>query len=571
MNKRRLIRVASGKEKADLVLKNVNLINTLSGEIYITDVAVCDGYIAGIVPGYKGIIEKDCKGKYLSPGFIDGHVHIESSMVSPSEFAKAIVPRGTTTVIADPHEIANVKGLKGIDYILSFVDKIPLNIFIMLPSCVPSTNLETSGAVLSAEKLSKYHDNPNVLGLGEFMNYPGVINTCDDVMDKLEMFHDKIIDGHAPMVTGMNLCAYRAAGVTSEHECTTVEEALEKLRMGMYIMIREGSATKNLLDLMPLLNKFNERFCFFSTDDRHPDDLIQEGHIDNMVKMLVIEQGNIVRAVRLASKNAAEYFGLKELGSIAPGYKADMLVIEDFSKMIIKEVYKDGKLVAQNGKAIFENIDIVDESVFSSINTIIEPEKIKIKVNNKSIINVIEIIPSQIITKRIKVKPLIKNKYAQSDVENDILKFCVFERHNGTGNIGTGFVKGLGLKKGAIGTSVSHDSHNINVIGTNDKDIIKCAEIIKENNGGQAVVCDGKVLDVLPLPIAGLMSLWSLEKVSEKIKSLHSICKELGVSLKDPFITMAFLALPVIPDIKLTDKGLVDVTKFKFIDLVEEL
>jgi adenine deaminase len=493
-------------------------------------------------------------------------------MVSPSEFAKAVVPRGTTTVIADPHEIANVRGLKGIDYILSFSGKIPLNIYIMLPSCVPATHLETSGAVLGADELSKYHDHPNVLGLGEFMNYPGVINTFDDVMEKLELFQDKIIDGHAPMVSGMDLCAYRAAGVTSEHECTTVKEALEKLRMGMYIMIREGSATKNLLDLMPLLNKFNERFCIFSTDDRHPDDLINEGHIDNMVKMLVREQGNIVRAVRLASKNTAEYFGLKDLGSIAPGYRADMIVIEDFTQMKIREVYKDGKLVAQDGKALFEGVDIKNESIFSSVSTDIDAQKIVVRQGSPtSVINTIEIIPSQIITRRVKVKPFIKDGLIESDVQNDILKFCVFERHNATGNTGIGFVKGLGLKNGAIGTSVSHDSHNINVIGTNDKDILKCAEVIRDNNGGQAVVCEGKVLEILPLPIAGLMSPLSLEEVSEKIKSLHAICGDLGVSIKDPFITIAFLALPVIPDIKLTDKGLVDVTRFEFIDLVEEI
>jgi adenine deaminase len=574
MNRKRLIDVASGKEKADLVLKNVYLVNTLSGEIYVTDVAVAEGHIAGIVPGYEGIVEKDCKGLYLSPGFIDGHVHLESSMVSAGEFAKAVLPHGTTTVIADPHEISNVLGLKGIDYILKTTEKLPLNVYIMLPSCVPATNLECSGAELNAEKLAIYKDHPKVLGLGEFMNYPGVIHTFDDVMDKLNTFKNKIIDGHAPMVTGKELCAYRAAGVTSEHECTTVKEALEKLRMGMYIMLREGSATKNLRDLMPVLNKFNERFCFFSTDDRHPDDLINEGHIDNMVKILVKEQGNIVRAVRLASKNAAEYFGLKDLGAIAPGYRADMLLVENFEEMIIKEVYKDGVLVAENGKSIF---NVENERVEDVYNTVklkdpnIEKIQIKAQKDKKYLLNVIEIIPSQIVTKHLKVKPLINDKgFVVPDIENDVLKFTVFERHNNTGNVGTGFVKGLGLKEGAIGTTVSHDSHNINVIGTNDIDIMKCVKRLEEIGGGIVIVKNGKIIDELPLPIAGLMTEDSLENISEKIKELHKKCYEMKIEIKDPFITMAFLALPVIPDIKLTDKGLVDVTKFSFIDVLEE-
>lgn len=574
MNRERLIKVASGIEKADIVFKNVNLVNTISGEIYITDVALCDEYIAGIVPGYFGKIEKDCTGMYLCPGFIDGHVHIESSMVSPQEFAKAVLARGTTTVIADPHEIANVLGLKGIKYIIKSTENIPLDVFIMLPSCVPATDLETSGANLDSDALSKLKDHPSVIGLGEFMNYPGVINADPEVIKKLNLFRDKIIDGHAPMITGKELCAYRAAGVTSEHECTTVSEALDKLRTGMYIMIREGSATKNLMDLMPMLNRFNERFCFFSTDDRHPDDLINEGHIDNMVNMLVKEQGNIVRGLRLASKNTAEYFGLKDRGSIAPGFKADLLLVEDFEKNIIKEVYKSGQLVAQDGKSIF---DYKKDNYSDVLNTVnlgnINNEDITLKCENKnSILNVIEIIPGQIITKKKKVKPkLDSDGIVISDIENDILKFCVFERHKKTGNVGIGFVNGIGLKNGAIGTSISHDSHNINVIGTNDSDILLCLNTLKKEGGGIVFVKDGKVLRCLPLPIAGLMSDKSLEEVSNSIHELHRICYENGVCIKDPFITMAFLALPVIPEIKLTDKGLVDVTTFSFIDTLEVL
>ncbi len=576
MNRERLIAVAAGREKADLVLKNVNLVNTLSGEIYITDVAVAEGYVAGIVPGYEGENEVDCKGMFLCPGFIDGHVHIESSMVAVPEFARAVVPRGTTTVIADPHEIANVLGNKGIRYILDSSETVPLNIYVMVPSCVPATPLETSGAELKASDLAVWKDDTRVIGLGEFMNYPGIIQCFPDVMDKVRLFSDKIIDGHAPMVTGKELCAYRAAGVTSEHECTTASEALEKLRMGMYIMLREGSATKNLHDLMPLLNKFNERFCFFSTDDRHPDDLIREGHIDNMVKILVREQGNIVRAVRLASKNAAEYFCLKDLGAVAPGYRADMLLVEDFENMSIKAVYKDGVKVAEDGKALFETgSTITREEVTDTVRFAdIKEEKIRVSVpaSGEYKMNVIEIIPSQIVTRHIKVRPsLSPTGEVIPDIVGDILKFCVIERHNGTGNIGVGFVKGMGLKSGAIGTTVSHDSHNVNIIGTNDRDIIECAHQLRKMGGGIAVVEDGKLRGSLSLPVAGLMSEKSLTEVSQAISELHDLVHGMGVILKDPFITMAFLALPVIPELKLTDKGLVDVSGFCFTELLEEL
>ncbi|MFA5478426.1 MAG: adenine deaminase [Candidatus Muiribacteriota bacterium] len=574
MNRKRLISVAAGYEKADLVLKNVNLINVISGEIYITDVAVAEGYVAGIVPGYEGIEEIDCKGMYLSPGFVDGHVHLESSMVSVGEFAKAVLPRGTTTVIVDPHEIANVAGEEGINYILESSENLPLNVYMMMPSCVPATFLETSGACINSEIMKKYSSNPKIIGLGEFMNYPGVINGDEEVLKKMSLFSEKIIDGHAPMVTDKQLCAYRAAGVTSEHECTTVNEALEKLRMGMYIMLREGSATKNLRDLLPLLNRYNDRFCFFSTDDRHPDDLINEGHIDNMVKILVSEQGNITRAVRLASKNACEYFGLKELGAVAPGYRADMLLIEDFSKMKINKVFKDGKIVAENGKALFETHTLKNSKIFDSVNiSNIDSEKFEIKIqnHNKSYkMNVIEVIPSQIITKKIQVKPKFSSGKIISDVDNDIVKFAVVERHNNTGNIGLGFVKGFGLKKGAIATTVSHDSHNMNIIGVEDSDMALCANRLKEIGGGLVVAQNGKITGELPLPLAGLMTDSSLESVSQKIQFLHNLCYNLGVVIKDPFITMAFLALPVIPELKLTDKGLVDVQKFEIIELLEE-
>ncbi|MGM0607925.1 MAG: adenine deaminase [Candidatus Muiribacteriota bacterium] len=574
MNRKKLIHVASGKNKADIVFKNVSLVNTISGEIYITDVAVCDGYIAGIVPGYKGVEEKNCEGMFLTPGFVDGHVHIESSMVSPAEFARAVVPRGTTTVVIDPHEIANVSGLEGIDYILESSKNIPLNVFLMMPSCVPATPLETSGAELDHKELKKYLNNPQVIGLGEFMNYPGVINADEEVLKKIELFSDKIIDGHAPMISQQQLCAYRAAGVTSEHECTTVDEALEKLRMGMYIMLREGSATKNLEDLLPLLNKFNDRFCFFSTDDRHPDDLINEGHIDNMVKTLIKKQRNITRGVRLATKNACEYFNLKELGAVAPGYKADLLLIEDFEKMNIREVYKDGKLVAVDGKPLFkaeppENKKIYNSVNIKSLNNYNLEVNIKEK-NKKYKLNVIEVIPGQIITRHLVVAPKINNNQVVSDIENDIVKMAVIERHNKTGNYGLGFVKGTGLKNGAVGTTVSHDSHNINIIGTDDDDMRLCMKRLKETGGGIVIVSKGEIIGELPLPIAGLMTELVLEDVSFKLNKLHNLCYNLGITLKDPFITLAFLALPVIPELKLTDKGLVSVKNFNFIELLEE-
>ncbi|MBQ2644380.1 adenine deaminase [bacterium] len=569
METEKLIRVAKGEELADIVIKNANLVNVFNDEIKKTDIAIYKGRIAGIGNGYKGYKEINVNGSYVTPAFIDGHVHIESSMCLPKEFAKAVVPEGTVTVMADPHEISNVFGLHGISFMREACKDLPLQVYIMLPSCVPATDSETSGFELASYDLSLLMDDPAILGIAEMMNFPGVLSCDKEVMAKLKLglAKHKKIDGHAPSLSGKNLCGYVAAGVMSDHECTTPEEATEKLGLGMYIMIREGSAAKDLQPLIPVLKGKNTRRCIFVTDDRHPTDL--KGHINDMVRQSVEAGVDPITAIKVASINTAEYFGLTDLGAIAPGYRAHMLVFDNLKDFKPKLVFKSGEIVAENGK-LTVNLDKTEvPRLRGSVNVKwIEPEDFKIPAKSEKVI-AMEIVPGTLLTKSITAKVKVVDGYAESNLEDDLLKIMVFERHKATGNIGKGFVKGFGLKSGAIASTVAHDSHNMIVVGTNDEDMQMAATELVKSQGGKVVVNNGKVISKLALPIAGLMSDKQFETVLQECSDLIDGVKQIGCNLKDPFMTMAFLSLSVIPDLKITDKGVVDVNASKFIDIFD--
>ena len=565
-----IINVARGFEKADLVIKNANIVNVLSEEIHKADIAIKDGIIAGIGENYSGEKEIDIQGAYVTPSFIDGHVHLESTMMLPSEFAKVALPAGTTTVIIDPHEISNVLGLHGISFMHEAVKNLPLDVYTMLPSCVPATPFETSGFDLNSYDLSLLIDKPWVLGLAEMMNFPGVLNQDNNVMAKLELAKSrgKCIDGHAPYLHGKDLCAYIASGVKSDHECTTPDEAVEKLRLGMYVMIREGTAAKDLDALMPVLKTCNTRKCIFVTDDRHPADLKE--HINGMVRRAVEAGVDPVKAVQIASLNTAEYFGLKNLGAIAPGYKADLLILPDLKTFKPDLVIKNGVVAAENGKLIAELPENEALAVRNSVNVRwITPEDFRIEANGSKV-TALEVIPHQLITKSVVSEVKIEDGNAVSNIDNDTLKICVIERHRATGNIGKGFVKGFNLKCGAIASTVAHDSHNMIVIGTNDADMYAAAVALIKCKGGKVVVKDGEVISELPLPIAGLMSDRNFDYVDNKCEELNKTAHSIGCRIEDPFMTMGFLSLPVIPELKVTDKGVFDTNKFDFIDIFEK-
>ena len=567
-----IINVARGLEKADLVIKNANIVNVLSEEIHKGDIAICDGVIAGIGENYSGEKEIDINGAYVTPSFIDGHVHLESTMMLPKEFAKTVLPAGTTTVIIDPHEISNVLGLHGISFMHEAVKDLPMNVYTMLPSCVPATPFETSGFDLNSYDLSLLIDKPWVLGIAEMMNFPGVLNHDKNVMAKLELAKSrgKRIDGHAPYLSGKDLCGYIASGVKSDHECTTPEEAIEKLRLGVYVMIREGTAAKDLDALIPVLKTSNTRKCIFVTDDRHPADLKE--HINGMVRRAVEAGVDPIKAVQVASLNTAEYFGLKDLGAIAPGYKADLLVLPDLKTFKPDIVLTDGQVVAQDGKLA---VEIPENDAIATRNSVnvrwITMDDFKIPTEGEGIkkVRALEVIPHQLITKSVMSDVKVVDGNAVSNVDTDTLKICVIERHRATGNIGKGFVKGFNLKCGAIASTVAHDSHNMIVIGTNDFDMYTAAVALIKCQGGKVVVKDGKIISQLPLPIAGLMSDKEFDFVVEKCDELNKAAHSIGCKLEDPFMTMGFLSLPVIPELKITDKGVFDTNKFDFVDIFE--
>lgn len=568
-----IIAVAKNEISADLLLKNANIVNVYSGEVYLDNVVIHKGYIAGFGENHNAGKVIDLKKQYLFPGFIDGHVHIESSMVSVSEFAQTVVPLGTTSVMIDPHEISNVLGSAGISYMLKSSKYSPVNVYILLPSCVPATDLETAGAELKALDLLPFLNDKWVLGIGEMMNYPGVINRDSEVLDKIRIATNvkARVDGHAPKISGCDLQAYIASGIESEHECTTIEEARERLRLGMYIMIREGSSARNLRTLLPLVNASNAHRFIFVTDDRSPADLLSEGHINNMVKVALKSGIDPTIVARLASTNACQYFGIQRMGSIAPGYVADMVVLDTLSDANVSMVFKNGELVAKQGHLIYDFPAQSPIKVRSSINIRWMEEKDFHITSSDGIhqAHVIGIIPDQIVTEHLIEEVEVKNGLLEANVDKDILKIAVVERHNATGNIGKGLVKGFGLKKGAIASSVAHDSHNIVIIGTNDIDMVTAVIQIRKMQGGLVISVDGKVVESLPLPIAGLMSELPLLTVKENLDSLTKIAHELGVKVDAPFGTLSFLSLPVIPCLKLTDKGVVDVEKFKIINLLE--
>ncbi|MGC9514363.1 adenine deaminase [Methanocrinis sp.] len=567
-----LIAAARGEVEVDLLIEGADVVNTLSGERRRSDVAIYDGTVVGFdCESAKKVV--DLSGMVLAPGFIDGHVHLESAMVTVPEYARAVVPRGTTAVVADPHEIANVQGAEGIRYILDSSRLSPLSVFVMLPSCVPATHLETSGARLDAEALSKLIDEEGVLGIAEVMNYPGVIFRDPQVLAKIRLAgkkkvdgHRPRIDGHCPLLSGRDLAAYVAAGIGSDHECTSSEEAKEKLRLGMRIMIREGTAAKNLDDLLPLVDEVNSRRFLFVSDDRHPSDILREGHIDSMVRRAVRAGLDPIVAIQIASLNAAEYFGLRDLGAIAPGRRADILVLEDLEGLAVQKVLKDGAVVAEGG-CLIAPLGKAPRPVSESMRVgRIGPGSFDIKAEG-NLARVIGVIQNQIITRSLLTRPKVDDEKVVADVERDLLKMAVVERHRGTGNVGLGLVSGFGLERGAIATSVAHDSHNIAAVGIDSEEIFRAVSAVRDMGGGLVVVDDGKVTASLPLPIAGLLSDRSMEEVSELIEEVVGAARDLGSALEDPFMTLSFLCLPVIPELKLTDRGLVDVNKFDFVPL----
>ncbi len=562
-----LIQSARGNLPADLLLKNGRVVNVFTGEIEETSVAISGSRIVGL-GDYDAKKVTDVEGAYICPGFIDAHVHIESALVPPYEFARAVVPHGVTTVVIDPHEIANVLGNEGIQYMLDASKYTPFSVFVMASSCVPATHLETSGAKLRWSDLTEFKKDPWVLGLAEVMNYPGVINGDLEVLDKLRAFSDKRMDGHAPGLTGRDLEAYVASGIASDHECTTVEEANEKLRRGMYVIIREASNAHNLLTLLPIINERTSRRVLFCTDDRLPDDLIDKGSIDYIVRTAIQHGLDPITAITIATLNASEYFGLTDRGALAPGKRADIVVFNNFDELKIERVYYGGKRVVYRGKLEPDDHERSRPPIRNTMN--VDWSKVDLRVRaqpNASTLRVIGLIPGQLTTREEFDRALIQNDLVVADPARDILKMAVIERHHATGNVGLGFVRGFKLKSGAIGSSVGHDSHNILVVGTNDDDMLSAARAIASMQGGFVAVDKGQVLGRVPLPIGGLMSDQPIERVRAELDHLNAATRKLGCDLETPFMALSFLALPVIPDLKLTDKGLVDVRKFDFVDV----
>lgn len=558
--KQRLIAVAAGREKADLVLKNAKYLNVFSNEFLSGDIAVSNGLIAG-VGKYDGKTEIDVSGKLVLPGFIDAHIHLESSMVTPAEFAKAVVAHGTTTVITDPHEITNVMGIDGVEYMIQASQNLPIDVHFMMPSCVPATEIDESGAELDCKDIDLYLDNKKVLGLAEMMNYVGVINGDKNVLSKIvtSQAHHKKIDGHAPELSGNDLNAYIAAGVYSDHECSTFENALEKLRKGQFIMIREGTAAHNLKALMPLLTQQYYSRCMFATDDKHPSDLLHGGHIDYIVKQALKNGADPIVALKTATHHAARYILLNNKGAIASGYLADIVVVDNLEDFNVETVFKRGKLVF-DGEVKDFSAPTVDEKLAEKCFDTFHLDSVtpsSFKVDGK--LGLIGLVGGELLTRNLGTADKI-------DVENDILKIACIERHKGTNHIGVGYVKGYSLKSGAVATSVAHDSHNIITVGCNDDDIAVAVNAIKDSKGGIAVVENGKIKALLELPIAGLMSDEPLTTVNEKLENAKSSAYELGADKSiDPFMTLSFLSLPVIPSLRITTKGVFDAENWKML------
>jgi len=575
MNLKELISVARGETPADLLLKNARIVNTFIGEMEQADVAIYGDRIAGVGDYDKANEIIDLQGQFLAPGLINGHTHIESSMLHPARYAQAVVPRGTLAVITDLHEIANVCGFRGIKFVTDWARKLPLDMLFMAPSCVPATHLETSGAEIRSGEVKRILAHPRIIGLGEMMNFPGVVSGDEEVLKKISAAKGKVIDGHAPGLGGKDLNAYLSAGILSDHESTTMEEGREKLRRGMYLMIREGSSEKNLDALLPLVTDKTYKRCLFVVDDRSCSDLLREGDIDAVVRKAISRGLDPVRAIQMATINTAEYFRLHDRGGIGPGYTANLITITDLAKLEIDTVFYRGKPVAKQGKALFlppsvtaelkDTVRIKSPTAKSLRMPLPQRGKLGDGETCEESHPVIEIVPGQIVTRKAMESVKILDGAVMPDLERDILKLVVVERHKASGNVGVGLVKGFGLKKGALASSVAHDSHNIIAVGANDLDILKAIEEIRTLQGGLVVCANLEILASLPLPIAGLLSSEPLEVVVSQHEKLEKVAASLGNLPPAPFAILSFLALPVIPELRLTDLGLVDVVEFRLL------
>lgn len=562
MDRRELIGLAKGEGAVDLLLTGGLLVDVLSGRVHPASVAIDKGFVVGLDAGYEARETIDLEGAYLAPGLIDAHIHLESSMLTVPEFARCAVPHGTTTVITDTHEIANVMGAAGVEYILDSARVTPLDVYIMLPSCVPATHLETSGAVLDADALARLKTLDHVIGLGELMNFPGTIAGDPEIMAKLALFEGMPVDGHAPGLSGKDLSAYVAAGPDSDHECFTAVEAEEKMQKGMYLLMRQGTSARNLLDLLPVTNASNNRRCCLCVDDLSPAHLLVKGHIDHLIRLAAGMGVSPMTAIQMATINTAERFGLKKVGAVAPGYRADIAVFNNLDELLVKMVVKDGKVVASGGRPLFEP---GKAPVAGSTFHVKDFNASRLRLVAEGQAHVIGVIPGQLVTESLLEDVGSEGGLLQPDTARDILKIAVVERHKGTGNVGVAMVKGFGLKSGALASSVAHDSHNIVAVGCSDEEIVTAVEHVIEMGGGQVVVDGAHVIASLPLPIAGLMSPMPAQEVALSVDDLNKKASSIGCGISDPFMTMSFLALPVIPSLKLTDKGLVDVDRFEII------
>jgi len=549
--------IARGEKPAELLFKNANLVNVLSGEIYPANIAVDDGRVVGI-GDYQASKVIDLKGAYLAPSLIDGHFHVESSMLTAPEFARAVVPHGTGAVVIDPHEYANVLGLDGIRYVMESSKGLPLDFFIMLPSCVPATPFESAGARLTADDLKLMIADERIAGVAELMNYPGVYLGDDKELEKIHAGKGKNIDGHAPGLTGRNLNAYVLAGVRSDHESTELSEAQEKLRLGLHLLLREGSTERNLATLIPLINPSNAVNCSFATDDKLAGDLVSEGHIDHCVRKAIQMGMSPVTAFQIASINTARHYRLRNFGAIAPRFWADFIVFDDPKNFSVRQTWKKGVLVAENGKYLAPEPPSVPQPRSTMNLRYRAPADFQVRSNHSGKIRVIEIVPNQIVTREILETPRIENGELVADTARDCLKLVVIERHRSTCNVGVGFVRGFQLKTGALGSTVAHDAHNVVVVGTNDSDITLAVKELESMGGGQVAVNSGKVAAKLPLPIAGLVSPDPLPAVIRSIDDLNEAARRMGCPLAAPFMTLSFLSLSPIPELKLTDQGLID-------------
>jgi adenine deaminase len=560
------ILAARGRVAADLVLKRARVVNLFTNEILSTDVAIHDGHVVGF-GSYSGPTEIDLADSFVLPGLIDGHLHIESTMLAPGEFARAVVPHGVTSVIVDPHEIGNVLGADGVRMLIQATRGLPLRVFINVPSCVPASPWENSGFELGADEIAALLDEERVVGVAEVMNFPGVLDTEPDVLAKIELGQRRRvpIDGHAPGVSGKDLCAYVAAGIESDHETTRADEAEEKLRLGMWLMVREGSTEHNLAELLPVVQRHRARRALLVTDDRTPTDLRDEGHVDHALRLAISLGLDPFSAIAMASLNAAERFGLKHLGAVAPGFRADLMVVDDLQQPRARMVLVDGRIVAQDGRSLFTPGEFDYGRARDSVRLgQINPASLRLPSEGGQC-RVIGLVPGQIVTEHLIDSPLVRDGEIVADTERDLLKLAVLERHRATGNVGVGLVHGFGLRVGALASSVAHDAHNVGVVGTNDRDMLAAVNAVADLQGGLAVVRDGQLIASLPLPLAGLMSDLPFEEVAARLEKVEAAARSLGCKPDRPFMSLSFLALSVIPSLKLTDRGLIDVEAWRVV------